>query len=85
MAEDLISTIARVECRGEGRGEETPVAIVIGGDRLEITDILDRAVITSSAAGEPVRHRLWVEIEDGRRCELTRVEPDGEWRVRTRV
>jgi hypothetical protein len=29
-----------------------------------------------------VRHRLWVELEDGQRCELTRVTPDGTWKVR---
>jgi hypothetical protein len=83
MADDLISAIARVECRSEGRGEEKPVAVVFGRDRLEIVEVLDRAMISSIEAGERVRHRLWVELEDGQRCELTRVDPDGEWRVRT--
>jgi len=82
MSEDLISTIARVECRSEGRGDEIPVAVVFGGDRFEITDVIDRAMVTSIEAGEPVRHRLWVELDDGRRCQLTRVEPDGKWRVK---
>ena len=82
MTEDLISTIARVECRSEGCGEEKPVAVVIGGKRVEIVDVLDRAMITSIEAGEPVRHRIWVELEDGQRCELTRVTPDGTWMVR---
>ncbi len=83
MPEDLFHIIAHVECRSEGSGEESPVAVVIGGNRIEIVDILDRAMITSVEAGKPIRHRWWVEIEDGRRCELTRLEPDGEWRVRT--
>lgn len=82
MSEDLISTIARVECRSEGRGDEIPVAVVFGGDRFEITDVIDRAMVTSIEGGEPVRHRLWVELDDGRRCQLTRVEPDGAWRVK---
>jgi len=82
MVKDLISTIARVECRSEGRGEEIPVAVVIGGDRFKITDVIDRAMVTSIEAGEPVRHRLWVDLEDGQRCELTRVTPDGTWMVR---
>ena len=73
--------IARVECRSEGRGEERPIAGWTGGDRLEIVDIVDRAMVSSERAGEPVRHRLWVELEDGSRCELTRVLPDGPWRV----
>lgn len=82
MVKDLISTIARVECRSEGRGKEKPVAVVVGGKRVEIVDVLDRAMITSIEAGEPVRHRIWVELEDGQRCELTRVTPDGTWMVR---
>ncbi|MDH3816762.1 MAG: hypothetical protein OEV48_19905, partial [Acidobacteriota bacterium] len=71
-----------VECRSESQGEEKPVAVIIGGERLEIVDILDRAMISSIEAGERVRHRLWVDLEDGQRCELTRVTPDGTWMVR---
>ena len=82
MTGNLVSTIAQVECRSESRGEEKPVAVIIGGERLEIVELLDRAFITSVEAGEPVRHRLWVELEDGQRCELTRVTPDGRWLVR---
>ena len=84
MVKDFISTIAQVECRSESRGEEIPVAVVFGGDRVEITEIVDRAMVTSIEAGEPVRRRLLVELKDGRRCQLTRVEPGGEWRVKTR-
>ena len=61
------------------------MAVIFGDDRIEIVAVLDRAVVTSVEAGEPVRHRLWVELEDGRRCELTRIEPDGEWRVNIQV
>ena len=82
MADDPIPMIAHVECRSEGRGEEKPIAVTIGGERLEIVDVLDKAMITSVEAGEPVRHRIWVELEDGRRCELTRVMPEGRWLVR---
>ncbi len=82
MSNDPIPVIARVECRSEGRGEEKPIAVIIGGVRLEIVDVLDRAMITSVEAGDPVRHRLWVVLEDGQRCELTRVTPDGTWMVK---
>ncbi len=58
------------------------MAVILGNERLEIVDVIDRAMVTSIEAGQPVRHRLWVELEDGKRCELTRVEPDGAWRVR---
>ena len=82
MSKNLVSTIARVECRSEGRGEEKPVAVVFAGERLEIVDVLDRAIITSIDAGGPIRHRLWVELADGSRCELTRETPDGTWMVK---
>jgi hypothetical protein len=82
MVDNPIPVIAHVECRSEGRGEEKPVAVVFAGKRLEIVDVLDRANITSVGAGNPIRHRLWVELEDGRRCELTRIAPDGAWRVK---
>jgi hypothetical protein len=76
-----ISLIARVECRSQSRGDDVPVAIMIGGERFEIVDTLDRAMVTSVDAGAPVTHRLWVEVDDGRRFELTRTLPDGTWRV----
>jgi len=82
VCNDPIPVIARVDCRSEGRGEEIPVAVVFGNKRLEIVDVLDRAMITSVEAGDPVRHRLWVELEDGQRCKLTRVMPDGAWVVK---
>lgn len=82
MPENVVHTIARVECRSEGRNDDIPIAVVIGNRRLEIVEILDRAVITSVEPGEPVHRRWWVELEDGRRCELMRAEPDGRWRVR---
>jgi hypothetical protein len=81
MAAESIPTIARVECRSEGRGEELPVAVVVGERRFAIRTILDRAKLTGVEAGAPIRHRLWVELEDGRRCELVRTLPDGAWRV----
>jgi hypothetical protein len=84
MPDRSVSVIAIVECRSEGRGEELPVAVVIGGERFAITGTLDRAMVTGIEAGQPVRHRLWVETEDGRRFELTRILPDGTWRVRIR-
>ncbi len=76
-----IQAVATVECRSESRGEEQPVAINMGGTRFEITDVIDRAMITNVEAGQPIRHRLWVELEDGSRCQLIRVLPDGPWRV----
>jgi hypothetical protein len=82
MTPTRISTVAKVECRSESRGEERPIAVWFADLRLEIVDVVDRAIVTSIEAGEPIRHRLWVELEDGRRCELTRTEPDGAWRVR---
>jgi hypothetical protein len=81
MTRRSISIVAKVECRDEGRAEERPIAVTIGDQRLEIVDVLDRALFTGVEAGAPVRHRMWVELDDGQRCELTRVDPDGPWRV----
>jgi hypothetical protein len=82
MTPHRISIVAIVECRSESRGEERPIAVWFADQRLEIADVIDHAMVTSIEAGEPVRHRLWVELEDGNRCELTRTKPDGAWRVR---
>jgi len=81
MSATQVPVVARVECRSEGRADEHPVAVIIGGKRLEIVDVIDRAMVTTVEAGEPVRHRLWVELENGERYELQRILPDGRWRV----
>jgi hypothetical protein len=81
MKHDPIPIIAKVECRSQSRRDDVPIAIIIGGNRFEIVDTLDRAMVTSVDAGAPVTHRLWVEVDDGRRFELTRTLPDGIWRV----
>ncbi len=78
-----ISLIAKVVCREESRGEEQPIAVVIGGERFEIVNVIDRAMVTSIEAGQPIKHRLWVEIEDARKLELSRTLPDGTWRAKT--
>jgi len=83
MTTEPIPLIAAVECRSQSRGDDVPVAIVIGDERFEIVNTLDRAMITSAEAGNRVRHRLWVEVDDGRRFQLTRVLPNGPWRVAT--
>ena len=83
MTNEGISLIATVECRAESRGEEQPIAVVIGGQRFEIVNTLDRVMMTSVEAGQPIRNRLWVEIEDGRKLELSRTLPNGPWRVKT--
>ena len=82
MTNDPIDAIANVECRSEGRGDEYPLAVVVGGERFEIVYVIDRAIIASIVAGEAVRQRYWVELEDGRRCELSRFAPDWAWRVK---
>ena len=83
MRRRSIHVIATVECESQTRGDDVPVAVVIAGERFEIVATHDRAMVTSVTAGDPVRHRLWVEVADGRHFELTRVLPTGPWRVRT--
>lgn len=76
-----VPVVARVECRSETRGEDTPLALWVGGVRLEITDVVDRAILGGAEAGEPLRQRLWVEVATGERFELMRTLPEGRWLV----
>ncbi len=73
--------IARVECRSEGRGDDRPVAVWIGGERVPIANITDERLEGSAEAGRPVRHVARVRLEDGRLLRLERTLPDGGWRV----
>ena len=81
MTDERIPVIARVECRSESSADEQPVAVWIGGKRLEIINVIDRAMISSVEAGHPVRQRLRVEFADGTRCELDRILPEGRWKT----
>ena len=81
MQESSIPLIATVECRSQTRGDDVPVAVVIAGERFEIVETIDRAMVTTIDAGRPITHRLWVELDDQRRLELHRILPAGPWRV----
>lgn len=73
--------IARVECRSEGRGDDRPVAVWIGGVRMPITSIADERMEGPAEAGRPVRHVARVTLEDGRLLRLERTLPAGRWRA----
>lgn len=75
-----VRLIARVECRADSRGEERPIAVSIGGRRIGVVDVIDRALVTNAVAGEPVSARFVVELEDETVVELERTMPDGDWR-----
>lgn len=76
-----VPVLARVECRSERAGEDTPLAIWVGGERFEIIDVIDRAVLGGIEAGRPHRHRMWVEVTNGGLFELVRTLPSGRWLV----
>jgi hypothetical protein len=80
MSASKVRLIARVECWAGSRGEERPAALAIGGHRIGVVDILERALVTSPDAGEPVVARFLVELEDGAVVALERTLPDGQWR-----
>jgi hypothetical protein len=73
--------IARVEARSETAPEQRPVAVWVGGRRLDIVRTVDTALVAGRDAGEPHRQRLHVELEDGTVLRLHRTLPDGAWRV----
>jgi len=76
-----VELLVRVECRSEGGGEQRPVAVRIGGSRLEIRRVLRDVLASAPVAGEPSHRRLRVELENGDRLDLLRRIPDGPWRL----
>jgi hypothetical protein len=81
MPQRRLSLIATVECRAESRTEEQPIALNVGGRRISVVDILERALFSEADAGAPVRARFTVELEDGSLVLLERSLPAGDWRV----
>jgi hypothetical protein len=76
-----IPVIARVVCRSENTGEQYPVAVELGGHRIEISELLSDAVVGASVAGDRTERRIVVRLADGCVLRLGRCLPDGEWRV----
>jgi len=81
MPQQRVALVAKVECRSESRGEERPIALTVGGRRISVVDILERALFSEADAGAPVRARFTVELEDGSLVLLERSLPAGDWRV----
>lgn len=76
-----IPLIARVRCRSEGSAEERPVAVEIGGEWFEIRELETDEIVGPAEAGIRSHRRVRAVLEDGRAVRLTRVLPDGDWRV----
>jgi hypothetical protein len=76
-----VALVAKVECRSESRGEEWPIALIVGGRRIGVAETLERALVATADAGEPVRARFTVELEDGSLVLLERSLPAGAWRA----
>jgi hypothetical protein len=76
-----VPVIATVECRSEGSGEQRPVAVRLGGDLIEVVEILLDSVIGTVEAGGVNRRDVVVVLADGQHLSLRRKLPDGDWRV----
>ena len=76
-----VEPLVRVESRSEGNGDQRPLAVRIGGERLEVRHVIRDAVEGSTVAGAPTHRRLLVELEDGVLLDLRRRLPDGPWRL----
>jgi len=76
-----IPLIAKVLCHSGSRGEQHPVAVIIGGTRTPIEEIVEEAVIGSIDATVPSRRVMKVRLLNGQVLELRRLLPDGEWRT----
>jgi hypothetical protein len=73
--------IARVECRSEGAAEQRPVAVWFAGDRIEVAEILDDAIVGPVEAGGVNRRQLRVLLDSGQELLLERELPRKPWRV----
>ncbi len=62
---DTTWLVARVEWRSEGRWAERPVAVLLGGERVEVT-VVDRWVDGPAIAGEEAHACFVVADEQGR-------------------
>ena len=67
------ATDATVEFYAGHRGDETPRAVVIGGRRLEVRQVLDRGRTLDAATGS-VRETWRCRLEDGRVVTVDRLE-----------
>lgn len=76
-----VPLIARVECRSDMKGEERPVAVWIGGERLRITKLKNPRIRGSAEAGLAAFYAAEATLRDEREIGLERRLPDGEWRV----
>jgi len=81
MLERTIPLVAHVECRSESRGEEQPIALTLGGQRITVAAILERSFVAAAVAGVPVRARFTIGLEDGSLALLERVLPAGAWKA----
>jgi hypothetical protein len=64
----------RVECYAGYRGEEEPRVVVRGGERLEVTEILDRWL-------DPNHRYFKVRCRDGSVSMLRHDEASGKWEL----
>ncbi len=70
---------ATVESYSGYRGEETPRALVLDGERFEVAGVLSRKRVLDAATG--LRREVWeCRLSDGRSVIVERLE-NGAWRV----
>jgi hypothetical protein len=69
----------RVECYAGYKGDETPRAVVLEGERLEIVKVLSRKKVLDRDTGQ-VRDTWRCRLENGRTVAIERLE-GGIWRI----
>jgi hypothetical protein len=70
---------AEVESYAGYRGDETPRAVVLGGKRFEVANVLWRKRIVDSASG--LRRDVWRCLLDDGRAVTIELPELGPWRV----
>jgi hypothetical protein len=70
---------ARVESYAGYRGEETPRAVVLEGERFAVLSVISRKRVLDQTVGRT--SEIWrCRLEDGREVTVERLE-NGTWRV----
>jgi len=72
----------RVECHSGWRGEETPRAILLGQERYEVEEVLDRWYDGGADSGRPVLRIFRVRLRTGETVLLEQDEGTGAWSLR---
>jgi hypothetical protein len=72
----------RVECRSESRADERPAALWLDGERVVVSEVLDRWLDAGVTRDEAVRRIFKLLLADERVLFIEQDEGTGAWALR---